>query len=1140
MTAHLDDATIRHRLEHELDTTFVVEAAAGTGKTTILVSRVLSLIRTGTTRLSQIIAVTFTEKAAGEMKLRIRERIEQARNASPTEEERRRLEVALSELEGARIGTIHSLCADLLRERPIEAGVDPLFQVASDDEARALLETAFAGWFARAVSKPSVGIRRFLRRTPRRGAPTSRKQLRDAAWRLIEHRDFDAPWRRDTAFRRDEEIDALIPELERFARAIKANTTLAEYPRKMFNEVPRFIDDLFHREKVAPRDHDGLEAQLRELSFQRVWKMEVYGKRNAELIALRDEVAARLFSFVERSDADLAALLRTELAPVADAYQAQKAAAGRLDFTDLLLRTRDLLRHQREARVELQRRFTHLFVDEFQDTDPLQADILLLLAAEDPDATDTATLRTVPGKLFVVGDPKQSIYAFRRADVALYQRIKARLVAQGATLLYLSKSFRSVPEIQEAVNAAFAPAMGDGSEHQAKYVPLQRGREDAPVEQPAVIALPVPYTYSDSGKLVNYRIEASLPDAVGAFVDFLVNQSQWKVTETDRPGERVPLQPRHICILFRRFQAFGEDVTRPYVAALEARRVPHVLVGGRSFHARDEVLALRNALAAIEWPDDELAVFATLRGPYFALQDDALLAFRAAFGRMHPLRTLDVSTASPAVKEVAEALAALGALHRRRNRVPIADTVSQFLELTRAHAGLAFWTAGEQALANVLRVVELARRFEAAGATSFRAFVDHLHDEAEESEAEEARVVEEGTEGVRLMTVHRAKGLEFPVVILADLTANAVHSRPSRHVDTASGLWAQPLAGCIPHELLDHAEEALARDREEAVRLAYVAATRARDLLVVPAVADQPHDGWLGVLNPVLYPKPGTGGQPKPPPNTPVKGRTTTLDRPVERFVPEEIVPGLHTPCEGSHGVVWWDPATLDLQRETFVDSRREQVLIPKNAENEAKGREEYARWEAAREARLRQGATPSMEVKAVREVAQTVAAPRAFPVVTLPRDGERPTGRRFGALVHAALAKVPLDAKDEDVRRHVETQARLLGATPDEVAAATKAVSRALGHELWQRARACAPGEVWREVPVMLRRPDGSWVEGEVDFVLCERDGALARWTVIELKTDAVARGELPAAYHAQLELYVEAISKSVNAPADGMLVLV
>src|ERR1051325_1619087 len=250
-------------------------------------------------------------------------------------------------------------------------------------------------------------------------------------------------------------------------------------------------------------------------------------------------------------------------------------------------------------------------------------------------------------------------------------------------------------------------------------------------------------------------------------------------------GEQVTLAPRHICLLFRRLRSFSNDITRPYVRALEARGVPHVLVGGRSLHDREEIIALRNALTAIEWPDDELSVFATLRGPLFGLSDEALLAFRQYPGgdgklqirRFNPMHAVDRARLVPVAHDVADALALLGRLHTGRNRRPIAQTIGMLLDAVRAHAGIALWPNGEQALANCQRLIEMARAFE-RGAFSFRAFGEKLEADAESDQVGDAPLVEEGTEGVRVMTVHKAKGLEFPVVILADITANLASASP--------------------------------------------------------------------------------------------------------------------------------------------------------------------------------------------------------------------------------------------------------------------------------------------------------------------------------------------------------------------------
>jgi ATP-dependent exoDNAse (exonuclease V) beta subunit len=522
-----------------------------------------------------------------------------------------------------------------------------------------------------------------------------------------------------------------------------------------------------------------------------------------------------------------------------------------LDFLDLLLRARDLVRDNSSVRIELQRRFTHIFVDEFQDTDPLQAEILTLLAADDPEEKDWRDARPLPGKLFIVGDPKQSIYRFRRADVALYEQVKQQVIAAGGALLNLNVSFRAVPEIQEAVNAAFAPVMARQGSTQAQYVPLLPHR--AGVEtQPTVIALPVPKPYSDFGRIAGWAIDKSLPDGVAAFVDWLVRESGWTVTEREQPDHRVPIQARHVCLLFRRFRSFNTDVTRPYVTALEARRLPHLLVGGTGFHTREEVEALRNALGAIERPDDELAIFATLKGPLFALSDAQLLAYRDRCKSLHTFKQ-PPEDLPETLNEVVEVLAILRELHRGRNRRPISDTIGPAAGVDAGARGVCKLEHGRAGAGERLAVDGYGAASRTKRPDSFRSFVDWLTDQAESGEASDAPIIEEGVDGVRIMTVHKAKGLEFPVVILADLTAREARE-PSQWSDPPRGLCVMKLAGCAPPELLEHADEEMQLEREEAARVLYVAATRARDLLVVSAVGDRPFEGWLGVSESAIYP----------------------------------------------------------------------------------------------------------------------------------------------------------------------------------------------------------------------------------------------------------------------------------------------
>jgi ATP-dependent helicase/nuclease subunit A len=986
----LADQPGRDRIREDLEATLVVEAASGTGKTTELVRRMIAALASGAATLDAMVAVTFTEAAAGELKLRIREEIEKARVAADAAPEiATRLTEALRQLEEAHIGTIHAFCTDLLRERPVEAGVDPRFEVAAEDVASSLFTRAFDRWFEEQLAAPGEAVRRILRRAGRdRESP--RDILREAALELAERRDFPAGWTYQEGFAREAEMDGLFDEMRALSRwADKGDAD--DYFTKSLKELSDFVDEVTRREAVRGRDHDDLESMLLYFAKPKKWHTTWTGFRRAssedfpkeQLLERRAALRTRLDEFIAKAGADLAPRLRDELWPVIERFEHLKTRSGCLDFTDLLLRARNLLRDHPAVRGELQKRFTHLFVDEFQDTDPLQVEILLLLAADDPDVSDWRRARPVPGKLFLVGDPKQSIYRFRRADVALYEDVKERLLAEGAELVRLTVSFRSVPEIQQAVNAAFEPLMRGETRSQPTYVPLSPHREGNP-GQPAIVALSVPAPYGDFRTIVKWQIEKSLPDAVAAFVHWLVRKSGWTVTVREGASStRVAVQPRHVCLLFRRMRSFNEDMTREYARALEDRHIPHLLVGGASFHRREEVEAVRNALEAIERPEDEMAVFATLRGPLFALGDAELLAFRVGIGSLHPFRPVPADAPAPQ-RAVGEALGVLRELHRGRNYRPIADTIGRLLAAVRAHAGLAIWPTGEQALANVTRFMDLARRIERRGAISFREFVTWLADQAEQGEAGDAPIVEEGTEGVRIMTVHRAKGLEFPVVVLADMTARATPTEPSRWVDPERRLCAMRLAGASPPDLRDHAEEELRREKEEATRILYVAATRARDLLIVPAVGDGAQEGWIEALNKAIYPAPGMARTPQEhaPSGCPPFGEDTTPGRPSDVPRPaDSVAPGLHAPQAGLHGVVWWDPGVLDLGVTESVGLAQQKLLTAdESGEHSEQGVVAHTAWQEARARTRREAGSPSLVVATATELAMEMAPPAGAP----------------------------------------------------------------------------------------------------------------------------------------------------------------
>jgi ATP-dependent helicase/nuclease subunit A len=1195
MTRPLADQADRDEIARSLDGTLIVEAAAGTGKTTELVRRIVRVIETGRAEVTGIVAVTFTEKAAGELKLRLREALEEARAGSASgSTERDRLDLALGRLEETQVSTIHGFCADLLRERPVEARIDPLFTVLTEAQAERMYDEGFHKWLESQLSDPSEGVKRSLRR-PTFGSFTAHAdgdngpvdRLRRAGWELIQWRDFDGEWRRPP-FDRSSRVDELVQLLNGFTEFLEPPGFAADALYADCWAARKLADEVRRTESVATRDYDRLEAGLIELSHNRNFREARKGSgKNYRGGVARDAVwrayenlQESLSGFEADANADLAAALRGELRGCSAAYETAKARAGALDFLDLLLKTRDLIRNNPEVRSSFQRRFKRIFVDEFQDTDPLQAEILLLLAAEDPAQTNWREIRPVPGKLFLVGDPKQSIYRFRRADVGIYRGVYEMLETVGAKKVTLRTSFRARPNIQRAVNAAFEPVMsGDPEMLQADYVPLEPFRSDGG-EQPSVVVLPVPEPYGYR-RVANAAIERSLPDAVGAFIDWLINESGWKVAERPsharaslaptaalgfRPSEMehlVPIQARHICLLFRRFVSFQEDMTRPYVEALEARGIAHLLVGGRSFHNRAEIETLRAALAAIEWPEDELSVFAALRGSLFAIGDEELLEYRHRAGRLHPFRTPSDLPANLA--PIVEALQLLQRLHRSRNRVPVATTIAALLESTRAHVGFALEHGGEQVLANIAHVGDLARRYETDGGLSFRGFIDELRAQAENGEAAEAPILEEGSDGVRLMTVHKAKGLEFPVVILADMTARLRASVASRYLDAERGICAIRLAGCAPADLLEHENEELLRDEAEGMRVAYVAATRARDLLVVPAVGDEEREGWIQPLNRAIYPSQEARRQQIQAPGCPeFKSKDSVLVRPAGSAATSTVSPGVHARRPGSSdphlfppprgvgedegggpefSIVWWDPRALKLGAEAPLGIRRPELIV-KDVKPEIveAGLGTYISWRKRLDQAIAAGGQNSVAVRTVTQAAK-IAGDRALDsqlppveIVEVARAANRPAGPRFGALVHAILASVPLDGDLKVIERLAAIHGRVLGAPAEEIAAAAQTVNAALAHAVFDAAREAAQKRrCRREVPIAWRDPDGLLIEGVIDLAFAQAEG----WTVIDFKTDEEFRDN-ETAYRRQVAMYASAIQAASGAQASALLMRV
>ena len=437
------------------------------------------------------------------------------------------------------------------------------------------------------------------------------------------------------------------------------------------------------------------------------------------------------------------------------------------------------------------------------------------------------------------------------------------------------------------------------------------------------------------------------------------------------------------------------------------------------------------------------------------------------------------------------------------------------------------------------------------------------------------------------------------MVVLADPTCRLHRSTAGRFIDPARGLCALRLAGWPPLDLLDHQDLEVERDRQEGIRLAYVAATRARDLLVVPAVGDGPYEGrWLDPLHPAVYPPAAGRRDPGPAPACPRFGRDSVLERPDgDPARPDTVAPGAYrfdedgprddavvpfpaagtAPSPGSgpgagrsgtaavsappgaaggtpagytaggapagYTVVWWDPNALELDVEARFGIRQAELLskdVPQDVVDRDLAR--YRAWRSRRDRTVAEAAAPSVEVVTVtelahRQIADLVPASAAEPeLLDLDRRGPRPAGPRFGALVHAVLAAVSLDAGPDGIGEIARLQGRLLGADEIEVEASAGVASAALAHPLFDRVRrAAASGECRREAPVTMRGDDGVLVEGVVDLAF--RDGDA--WVVVDFKTDRELEAALDV-YRRQVQLYADMVGRATGGPARGVLMRV
>ena len=1073
------DEAARRLIREALDKTLFVEAGAGTGKTTSLVDRVTKLVSSGRTTLDRISAITFTEAAASELRDRIRENLEHsASDDKMTDEERERCRRGVDDLDQASIQTLHGFAGALLRERPLEAGLPPSFETMDAISSELAFEEAWTEWVDSSLEE---GSPHFQELSLAFSLGLSVSKMREVALKFHGNYDLMA----EALF---EDISRPAPSaVRRLVAASDEFEPLCDYSRLgesdvLFRHVQRLLRPVRRLSAMEPDSPAAYGLLQRILPLKQTrgrvtdWEESPEVGQNAgrylkETLKELDESANEEIAQARQSA--LVPILRA-LKEFVLAYAEERKGQGKAEFHDLLVWARDLLRDNIEVRDHFRSRFSHLLIDEAQDTDPIQAEIAMFLAEDVPEPaaaggrpTDWARITPEVGKLFVVGDPKQSIYRFRRADARQMALLRERL---GGETVHLVQNFRSQEPIVDWVNCVFASWMAGGND-QAEYVDLIH-RWEVATDHPFK---PRAWSLGDAmeGNVNEIRqAEAQAIAGVLARID-----GKWQVLDgeaTNSSGvERYrPAKLSDICILMPKRTGL-----RILELALDDANIPYRLEGASLIFATQEIRDLANCLKAIDDPADQVAVVAALRSPAFACNDIELLQFHQSAGVFDYLSDHETSN-----DPVGEALVELRRYHDARMWTPIADLIDRFIrERMLMEAALDHPRTREQ-WRRYRFMVERARAFAEAGGNSLRPFLEWVDRQAKENNwVTETPAPEGDEEAVRIMTIHGAKGLEFPVVVLAGLhsdrqppTDRVLFEREGNKVEVGIGGQRDRFATPGYEELLDK-ERGLADD--EFVRLMYVAATRARDHLVVS-----------------MHRKVGEEKSAAARISQHIDGRTDLWEQ-VAQLSPAVAPPRVVRTAEE-------DPEAHSIEKRDEWRRQREQMLS-------------------------RQGRPASVSASKLASIAKEEPDPEE------PWKRGR-AGTSIGSAVHGVLQTIDL-ARGDGIEDQSRSQATA-ESVPERWAEVAGLVRNAINSEVVKRA--VRSGKLWREVPVAV--PVGKGVlEGFIDLLFEEDDGLV----VVDYKTDYIDAGEREeqavGRYRLQAGSYALAIQKATGKPVKEIVLL-
>ncbi|WP_313641763.1 UvrD-helicase domain-containing protein, partial [Paenibacillus sp.] len=1046
----VDDHTARERIVEGLDRTMLVEAGAGSGKTTSLVGRMIALIDSGSAVAEQIAAITFTRKAADELKSRFRLELErQIRNA--VEPCRALLQRALKEIDRCYIGTIHSFCGRLLRERPIEARLDPMFREIEEDEAELLRDQCWDEYLVSLIENGQDNSMASLT-----SLQVNVEDLRQVYKRVCDYTDVHIETVSST--RPDFDLIRLsLPEMMQ-----EANRYIPmQKPEQGWDSLQTLVRDGRRSIKLHGL-HDDMRVLQLALMFER--KIDATLKRWTDSakakefkVMFQDWQSRVLFPFLCAWREYLYPQVIDFVRPAVAFGERKRRELGVLDFQDLLMRATALLREHEHLRRFFTNRYTRLLVDEFQDTDPIQAELMFLLTGDDPTESDWRRITPKLGSLFVVGDPKQSIYRFRRADISTYNWVKNKIRSCGE-VLQLSANFRSVHHLGQFTNDEFKDRFPDvETEHQAAFVSMDTRTDNLNTGAQHGV-----YTITH-GKMAGGKAAIAEADAdrVARYIAWACS-GQLKIQEK-QPGidggllERDATPSDFLILLKRR------EFIHLYAAKLEQYGVSSITAGSSTMYEEIDALAL--LVSCLNDHGDQVSLLAVLKGNLFSVSDNALFHYKMQgfpITYTYLPNQLEVGEKALPVYEALERLAEYAEMIRK---MPALSALIHIIEDLGMIPLAAVRQTGRTRAGTLIKLLHLLHK-DSLVAASWPELSSYLLRVVQDAKLECGDLFAGGQDAVRIMNLHKAKGLEAPVVLLACPCGESDHDA-SEHVDRmanpASGYFSITRRRGFQEEMIAHPPrwtELVEKERHymnaEKERLLYVAATRAKQLMIISRYPDRPAiDPWSSF-------------------DSGIQGYRE-LDDPV--VMPE-------------------------------VTLRYEVVHDEMTDENNS------LQWRS----RLVQ---PTYRKTSVTELAKTRAVQPPRPLAG--------RGMEFGSVVHRCIELLGTGGEPEQMELHMRMFAEEEGMDEALISDVRTMLEDVVNHPLWRRAQVAKrrihelPLRTVR-TDLDLEREGSTaktlYLKGVIDFLFEEEDG----WVVVDFKTDVYEEGQLQAFaefYRGQVEAY-------------------